>query len=111
MIFCCLRNAAAQGRSDMSVMNRREFGRSGLAGLAFLGGAATLSGAPRGTTLEQGGGSAYRYIHLDVFTDRRLQGNQLFVFVQPAGLDTETMQTLTRESNLSECTFVFPPEV
>jgi len=95
----------------MSVMNRREFGRSGLAGLAFLGGAATLSGAPRGTSLEQGGGSAYRYIHLDVFTDRRLQGNQLFVFVQPAGLDTETMQTLTRESNLSECTFVFPPEV
>ncbi len=54
--------------------------------------------------------SGYRYIHLDVFTDRRLQGNQLFVFVQPTGLDTETMQTLTRESNLSECTFVFPPE-
>ena len=52
----------------------------------------------------------YRYIHLDVFTDRRLQGNQLFVFVQPAGLDTDTMQTMTRESNLSECTFVFPPE-
>jgi len=45
-----------------------------------------------------------------VFTDRRLQGNQLYVFVQPTGLDTETMQTLTRESNLSECTFVFPPE-
>ena len=52
----------------------------------------------------------YRYVHLDVFTDRRLQGNQLYVFVQPTGLDTETMQTLTRESNLSECTFVFPPE-
>jgi trans-2,3-dihydro-3-hydroxyanthranilate isomerase len=58
----------------------------------------------------QGAGGSYRYIHLDVFTDRRLQGNQLFVFVQPAGLDTATMQTMTRESNLSECTFVFPPE-
>ena len=94
----------------MSEMNRREFGRSGLAGLAILGGAAKLFAAPRGAAVEQGGAAAYRYIHLDVFTDRRLQGNQLFVFVQPAGLDTETMQALTRESNLSECTFVFPPE-
>ena len=40
-----------------------------------------------------------------------MQGNQLFVFTQPAGLDTETMQTITRESNLSENTFVFPPEL
>jgi len=94
----------------MSDMNRREFGCSGLAAMALLGGATNLFAAPGGETLEQGGGSAYRYVHLDVFTDRRLQGNQLFVFVQPAGLDTETMQTLTRESNLSECTFVFPPE-
>ena len=95
----------------MSEMNRREFGRSGLAGLAILGGAAKLLAAPGGAVVEQGGAAAYRYIHLNVFTDRRLQGNQLFVFVQPTGLDTETMQTLTRESNLSECTFVFPPEV
>src|SRR5829696_2909510 len=94
----------------MSEMNRREFGRSGLAGLAFFGGGTRRFAAPGGAVVEQAGASAYRYIHLDVFTDRRLQGNQLFVFVQPAGLDTETMQTLTRESNLSECTFVFPPE-
>jgi trans-2,3-dihydro-3-hydroxyanthranilate isomerase len=53
---------------------------------------------------------AYRYVHVDVFTDRRLQGNQLLVFVQPAGLDVDRMQALTRESNYSECTFVFPPE-
>jgi trans-2,3-dihydro-3-hydroxyanthranilate isomerase len=94
----------------MSDVNRREFGRAGLAGLAFWGGAARPFGAPAGVPLQQGGTSGYRYIHLDVFTDRRLQGNQLFVFVQPAGLDTDTMQSLTRESNLSECTFVFPPE-
>jgi trans-2,3-dihydro-3-hydroxyanthranilate isomerase len=65
---------------------------------------ATVAGA------QTAGSGAYRYVHLDVFTDRRLQGNQLFVFLQPAGLDTDTMQTMTRESNLSECTFVFPPE-
>jgi trans-2,3-dihydro-3-hydroxyanthranilate isomerase len=84
-------------------MNRRDFGRIGLtsvAALAFPGAARAQSGDARG----------YRYVHLDVFTDRRLQGNQLFVFTQPAGLDAETMQTLTRESNLSECTFVFPPD-
>src|SRR5881628_385120 len=85
----------------MSDMNRRAFGRAGL--LVVSG----LMLPARGIAQSAG---AYRYIHLDVFTDRRLQGNQLFVFTQPAGLDTETMQTMTRESNLSECTFVFPPE-
>ena len=87
-------------------MNRRDFTRSGLAGVAALA-------LPRMATpahAQSGDGRGYRYVHLDVFTDRRLQGNQLYVFVQPTGLDTETMQTLTRESNLSECTFVFPPE-
>jgi trans-2,3-dihydro-3-hydroxyanthranilate isomerase len=52
----------------------------------------------------------YRYVHLDVFTDRRLAGNQLLVFVQPAGLDADTMQAFTLESNYSECTFVWPAE-
>ena len=32
------------------------------------------------------------------------------MFVQPAGLDADAMQALTRESNYSECTFVWPPE-
>jgi trans-2,3-dihydro-3-hydroxyanthranilate isomerase len=86
----------------MSDMNRRAFGRAGILGLGALA-------LPTAAAAQAAGG--YRYIHLDVFTDRRLQGNQLFVFTQPAGLDTETMQTMTRESNLSECTFVFPPEL
>jgi trans-2,3-dihydro-3-hydroxyanthranilate isomerase len=51
-----------------------------------------------------------RYLHLDVFTDRRFEGNQLAVFPEPRGLDTEMMQTITREMNFSECTFIFPPE-
>jgi trans-2,3-dihydro-3-hydroxyanthranilate isomerase len=53
---------------------------------------------------------AYRYVHLDVFTDRRLAGNQLLVYTDPGGLDVDAMQALTRESNYSENTFVFPPE-
>ncbi len=52
----------------------------------------------------------YSYVHLDVFTERPYEGNQLLTFLQPAGLDTDAMQTITRESNYSECTFVFPPE-
>src|SRR4026209_2635082 len=90
----------------MSDINRREFGRWRLAGLA----GAALTRTTAGAVGQAGEGRSYRYVHLDVFTERRLQGNQLFVFVQPAGLETDAMQALTRESNLSECTFVFPPE-
>ena len=85
-------------------MNRREWGlttAAGLTGLALPGAASAQSA---------GTGRGYRYVHLDVFTDRRLAGNQLLVFVQPAGLDADAMQALTRESNYSECTFVWPPE-
>jgi trans-2,3-dihydro-3-hydroxyanthranilate isomerase len=52
----------------------------------------------------------YRYLHLDVFTDRPFEGNQLAVFPEPAGLSTEEMQRITKEMNFSECTFIFPPE-
>ena len=37
-------------------------------------------------------------------------GNQVAVFPEPAGRDTETMQAITREMAYSECTFVFPAE-
>lgn len=89
----------------MADMNRRDFGRSGLAGLAAL-----ALPQQRGPAASMSGAGSFRYVHLDVFTDKRLQGNQLMVFVQPAGLDVDAMQALTRESNYSECTFVFPPE-
>src|SRR5687768_16608223 len=52
----------------------------------------------------------FRYLHVDVFTERSLEGNQLAVFPEPTGLDTARMQAITREMNFSECTFVFPPE-
>ena len=51
-----------------------------------------------------------RYFHYDVFTDRSFEGNQLAVFPDAGGLSAEQMQTLTREMNFSESTFVLPPE-
>jgi trans-2,3-dihydro-3-hydroxyanthranilate isomerase len=54
---------------------------------------------------------SYRYLHLDVFTDFPFEGNQLAVFPEPAGLSTDEMQTITREMNFSECTFIFPSEM
>lgn len=52
----------------------------------------------------------FRYLHLDVFTNRPFEGNQLAVFPDPAGLTTEEMQRIAREMNFSESTFIFPRE-
>ncbi len=57
-----------------------------------------------------GSDRTYRYVHLDVFTDRVLTGNQLAVFLAPEGLSAEEMQLIAREMNFSESTFVFPAE-
>jgi trans-2,3-dihydro-3-hydroxyanthranilate isomerase len=51
-----------------------------------------------------------RYLHLDVFTDRPFEGNQLAVFPAPEQLSTAQMQTIAREMNFSESTFIFPAE-
>ena len=32
----------------------------------------------------------YSYVHLDVFTDRKLAGNPLLAYLNPEGLDAET---------------------
>jgi len=50
-----------------------------------------------------------RFVTLDVFTDTRFTGNPLGVVLEPEGLDTDAMQTIAREFNLSETVFVFPP--
>jgi len=52
---------------------------------------------------------AYRFRTMDVFTDRRFGGNPLAVFPDARGLTDEEMQSLAREFNLSETTFVLPP--
>lgn len=51
-----------------------------------------------------------RYTLCDVFTEQPLTGNPLAVFTDARGLDVATMQALAREMNLSETTFVLPPE-
>ncbi len=53
---------------------------------------------------------AYEFETLDVFTDQKFMGNQLSVLMDARGLSAEEMQTITREFNLSETTFVLPPE-
>ncbi len=53
---------------------------------------------------------SYRYLQLDVFTDRAFGGNQLAVFVDGRGLTADLMQTIAKEMNFSETTFVLPPE-
>jgi trans-2,3-dihydro-3-hydroxyanthranilate isomerase len=52
----------------------------------------------------------YDFQTLDVFTDRKFAGNQLAVIMDARGLSTADMLTITREFNLSETTFVLPPE-
>jgi trans-2,3-dihydro-3-hydroxyanthranilate isomerase len=51
-----------------------------------------------------------RYVHVDVFTDTALTGNQLAVFTDARALDAATMQALAREVGFSETTFVLPAE-
>jgi trans-2,3-dihydro-3-hydroxyanthranilate isomerase len=50
-----------------------------------------------------------RFVTLDVFTDRRFAGNPLGAVLEPDGLDTDTMQAITREFGYPETIFVFPP--
>jgi trans-2,3-dihydro-3-hydroxyanthranilate isomerase len=52
---------------------------------------------------------AYRFVQVDVFTDRMFGGNQLAVFLDPDGLSDDEMQAIAREMNLAETTFVFKP--
>ena len=51
---------------------------------------------------------ALDYLHLDVFTSNRFEGNQLAVFPNPGELSTAQMQTVAQEMNFSESTFVYP---
>lgn len=52
----------------------------------------------------------YRYLHYDVFTDTRFEGNPLAVLPDARGLSPEQMQLIAREMAFSETTFVLPAE-
>lgn len=51
-----------------------------------------------------------RYHLVDVFTTEPFGGNQLAVFMDGRGVSGELMQRIAREMNLSETTFILPPD-
>ncbi len=53
---------------------------------------------------------SYRFVQVDVFTDRVFGGNPLAVFLDGQGLSSAEMQQIAREMNLSETTFILPAE-
>lgn len=52
----------------------------------------------------------YSFVTVDVFTTSRFGGNPLAVFPDARGMSDAEMQSLAAEFNLSETTFVLPPE-
>jgi trans-2,3-dihydro-3-hydroxyanthranilate isomerase len=52
----------------------------------------------------------YKFLTVDVFTDRPFTGNPLAVFPDARGLTKKQMQQIAREFNYSETTFVLPPK-
>jgi trans-2,3-dihydro-3-hydroxyanthranilate isomerase len=53
---------------------------------------------------------SYEHVVVNVFTDETFGGNPLAVFPDAQGLSDAQMQALARQFNLSETTFVLPPE-
>lgn len=53
---------------------------------------------------------SYRFLQLDVFTDKAFAGNPLAVFPEAEGLTSEQMMKIAREMNLSETVFVLKPD-
>jgi trans-2,3-dihydro-3-hydroxyanthranilate isomerase len=53
----------------------------------------------------------YRFIQLDVFTDKPFTGNPLAVFPEAEGLTDDQMMQIAREMNLSETVFVLKPAI
>jgi trans-2,3-dihydro-3-hydroxyanthranilate isomerase len=51
----------------------------------------------------------HRFIIADVFTEQAFGGNQLAVLPDARGLSDRAMQSVAREFNFSETTFVLPP--
>jgi trans-2,3-dihydro-3-hydroxyanthranilate isomerase len=52
----------------------------------------------------------YRFFQVDVFATEPFMGNPLAVFPEAEGLTGEEMQAIALEMNLSETTFVTPPQ-
>ena len=50
------------------------------------------------------------FLIADVFTGNALEGNQLGIFLDGRGLDSDLMQKATREMNFAETVFFLPPD-
>jgi trans-2,3-dihydro-3-hydroxyanthranilate isomerase len=88
--------------------SRRSFLQLSASGLA----AATLAGplSPAQELATKRSARHFRFVQIDVFSSKRLQGNPLVVFLDARGLTDAEMQDLAREINLQETTFVLPRE-
>jgi trans-2,3-dihydro-3-hydroxyanthranilate isomerase len=53
---------------------------------------------------------SYEFVTVDVFTTKRFGGNPLAVFPDATGLSGAEMQAIAAEFNLSETSFVLPPD-
>src|SRR5205814_9261655 len=60
--------------------------------------------------IQPSGESVLHYHLVDVFTDRAFGGNPLAVFPDGTAVPNGLMQPIARELNLSETTFVLPPD-
>jgi len=60
--------------------------------------------------MRRGGAMKLDFATVDVFTDRQFGGNPLAVVPDARGLTSEQMQAIAAEFNLSETTFVLPPQ-
>ena len=56
----------------------------------------------------QGAGRTFEWAQVDVFAERAFEGNMLAIFTDARGLSDADMQSLARETNLSETTFILP---
>ncbi len=70
-----------------------------------------VPGAKRGALLRNAGDNMQLpYTILDVFTKKRLEGNPLAVVFDADNMQTEQMQNIAKEFNLSETVFVCSPK-
>ena len=53
---------------------------------------------------------SHRIRTVDVFAEKSLAGNQLAVVLDAADISGEAMQRIAKEMNISETTFVLPPD-
>jgi trans-2,3-dihydro-3-hydroxyanthranilate isomerase len=57
-----------------------------------------------------GAARMFDWAQVDVFAERTLEGNMLAIFTDARGLTDAEMQSLARETNLSETTFILPAD-